>query len=203
MQRLTRLPLLLGQVSKYTEDSSAEARQVKQAQTSVEQLLLATNQAIKDEEDYATLTRLSEDLHFPNSDVQLDLTQRSRLVGQRRIIRHGELSKGLRRKPVQAWLFNDMLLLVRDDGQTISHDVSHSSCILTLQWLTSEYRQPIPLEECSIKDLGGEENFQIAHKGSTVLLRTATPRLCAQWLKDIHQHRQSCLDEYKKKGMSY
>lgn len=124
MQRLTRLPLLLGQILRYTEPNTPEYSRLKRCQSTVESILLATNQAMKDEEDFETLVELSDTVHFAGSEPQMDLTQPSRLIGKRRIVRHGELAKGRRKKAVHAWLFNDMLLLLKEDESTISHVVS-------------------------------------------------------------------------------
>lgn len=109
---------------RYTEEGTEEANHIKSCQGFVERLLLATNRAIKEEEDHSTLQELSDTIHFPGSDMALDLTQPSRLMGNRRIIRQGELAKGRRRKPVQAWLFNDHFLLLKEDGAAMAHDVS-------------------------------------------------------------------------------
>lgn len=130
MQRLTRLPLLLGQILRYTESSSSEHARLKGCLNTIERILLATNQAVREEEDFETLVELSDTVHYAGAEPQLDLTQPSRLVGKRKIVRHGELAKGRRRKVVHGWLFNDMLLLLKEDEATISHDVCLSTTTL-------------------------------------------------------------------------
>jgi hypothetical protein len=125
--------------------------------------------------------KLSETLSFPDSDLQLDLTAPSRLVGRRRLIREGALSKRHSAKKLYAYLTSDTL-------------------VLTLSGSTTIYRNPIPLEECSVKAHSDEDCFTLSHLGSQSTYRASSVRAAAQWQRDIDAARSACLEASRKRA---
>jgi hypothetical protein len=98
-----------------------------------ESVLNATNEAIREQENEERLRVLSNSLKFDglhfvrpktlrypsvtdsHASQGIDLGAPSRLVGNRRILKEGTVTKGLRDKKLEIYLFNDMILLAAGD----------------------------------------------------------------------------------------
>ena len=97
MQRLTRYPLLLAQILRYTDETAATERALlREAMSKAEAVLQATNEAIREQESDYRLHELSETLHFSGSWTSISLASPSRLLGRRRLLKEGVLLKGRR-----------------------------------------------------------------------------------------------------------
>ncbi|KAH9454603.1 hypothetical protein Pst134EB_014674 [Puccinia striiformis f. sp. tritici] len=59
----------------------------------VQQVLIATNEAIREQEDEIALPTLSERLVIPGGDPKLNLATMTRFVCPRQLSREGELTK--------------------------------------------------------------------------------------------------------------
>ncbi|KAI9601009.1 hypothetical protein H4Q26_000806 [Puccinia striiformis f. sp. tritici PST-130] len=81
MQRLTRYPLLISQIIKFTEEESQDYVRLNHALQKVQQVLVATNEAIREQEHEIALATLSEQLMIPGSDAKLNLATMTRFVG--------------------------------------------------------------------------------------------------------------------------
>ena len=97
MQRLTRYPLLLAQILRYTDETaSTERTLLREAMGKAEAVLQATNEAIREQESDYRLHELSQTLHFSGSWSSIDFASPSRLLGRRRLLKEGVLLKGRR-----------------------------------------------------------------------------------------------------------
>lgn len=112
----------------------------------------------------------------------LDLTASTRLLGPRKLLREGQLSKASSGRKLNAYLFNDLLLFT--EGKI--GDVEYV------------YRWPIPLEECSVRSRS-DVSFQVSHRGETFNLKVGSSRLCQTWIREINGARQTCLDANEKR----
>ena len=74
MQRLTRYPLLLAQILRYTPHEHVDSVKIESAKHTAESILAKTNEAIRENEDLSALAKLSENLWL-GDQVRLDLTK--------------------------------------------------------------------------------------------------------------------------------
>ncbi|GAA5977335.1 hypothetical protein JCM10908_004943 [Rhodotorula pacifica] len=177
MQRVTRYPLLISQILRYTEPDHPDHPALERALRTAEQTLNDINEAIRVNETREKLAWLSDNVEFPGVVGRLDLTAPTRLLGPRRILREGKVEKHKSRRQLQTYLFNDLLLFTETAGagQVV-------------------YRYPIPLEECSVRSNMRDSNeFTITHRGDKIRVRADTPRAAATWVRDIDQAREVCL----------
>ncbi|KAK4700326.1 hypothetical protein P7C70_g5926, partial [Phenoliferia sp. Uapishka_3] len=138
MQRLTRYPLLISQILRYTEPDHPDQNTLQSALASAESMLSVVNEAVRWREDEAKLAFLTDNLIFAGVDARLELTAPTKLLGRRRILKEGELTKAKSGRKLNTYLFNDLLLFTETKAVAVSIEVV--------------YRWPIPLDECSVKD---------------------------------------------------
>ncbi|EGG01281.1 uncharacterized protein MELLADRAFT_67159 [Melampsora larici-populina 98AG31] len=181
MQRLTRYPLLIKQIIKYTDPQATDHGLLRSALQKAETVLTATNEAIRDQENELYLASLSENLSIPGCDARLNLTNPSRFVGRRRLIRDGPVSKPRSRKIFHAYLCNDFFLL------TILPVVTPNP-IETPQVM---YRAPMPLEECQLEAGKDDTSLILIHRSERLTLRfPGGPKVCASWKDDFSLARR-------------
>lgn len=54
--------------------------------------------------------------------------------------------------------------------------------------------QPIPLEECSVREHARDDSaFTVTHRGEALTVRAASARQGLQWVRAIEQGRQAAL----------
>ncbi|GAA95075.1 uncharacterized protein L969DRAFT_77433 [Mixia osmundae IAM 14324] len=176
MQRLTRYPLLLQHILHYTDEHHPDQVDLAKSTAIAEAVLKTTNENIRRQESDSVLAHLSQTLHFAGSSTGIDLTGNTRRQGPRLMLQEGTLTKirSTRSSKLQAYLCNDILLLVSPPDQI--------------------YKNPLPLEECSVHaDNRDDCTFQVRYHGTTVRLRAGTARLAMAWLKDITKAQADCL----------
>lgn len=66
---------------------------------------------------------------------RLDLTAPTRLMGQRKVLKEGSVTKSKSGRSLNLYLFTDLLIFTETQGKS-----------------EVVYRWPVPLEECAIKD---------------------------------------------------
>ncbi|KAM0752107.1 hypothetical protein T439DRAFT_379225 [Meredithblackwellia eburnea MCA 4105] len=188
MQRLTRYPLLISQILRYTDQDHPDHASLTSALQLAEGTSTVVNEAVRWREDEEKLAFLSDNLIFAGVDARLDLTAPTRLMGRRRILKDGQVTKAKSGRKLNIFLFNDLLLLTETKATAVPIEVI--------------YRWPIPLEECSVKDTRRDDlAFAVSHRGETIHLKATTARQCVAWTKAIGQARTSCLQVVEKRRM--
>ncbi|KNE91032.1 hypothetical protein PSTG_15540 [Puccinia striiformis f. sp. tritici PST-78] len=214
MQRLTRYPLLISQIIKFTEEESQDYVRLNHALQKVQQVLVATNEAIREQEHEIALATLSEQLMIPGSDAKLNLATMTRFVGPRRLIREGVLTKPRSRKTFRAYLFNDFFLLAKTTmtgggGGGVVVGILESSCNSTSNSSNSNntnqnrrksqsiqmvmYRAPMALEECQLIPGKDDLSFTIVHHNESFSLKVpdGNIRSCLAWINDFKTARKN------------
>ena len=180
MQRLTRYPLLISQIVRYTnaEVDPRESKDLRMAMQTSQQLLDKTNEAIRVRESNEKLSQISETLSV-GGQVKLDLTKPTRWMGERAIIKEDSLTKQKSGRKIDVVLCSDILLLLSSNRL---------------------YRMPLPLEEIIVRDvpagLTGRDDlsFQVVHQGrEKTNLRCSSARACHAWMHSIDSARSECL----------
>ncbi|KAF9481352.1 hypothetical protein BDN70DRAFT_912316 [Pholiota conissans] len=169
MQRVTRYPLLIKQIEKYTEVGE-EYEAIKTSHDMAEKLLEHINETIRQQEGHETLRTISQNLWIGQG--RLDLTAPTRHMGPRRLLKQGVVFKAKSRKKLNAFLCSDILVLLDESMKNL-------------------YRMPIPLAYAQVKDTGtrDETGFQISQNyprgGDALNLRASSARECQQWVQEI------------------
>ncbi|KAF8172098.1 hypothetical protein BJ912DRAFT_994425 [Pholiota molesta] len=169
MQRVTRYPLLIKQIEKYTEVGE-EYEAIKTSHDMAEKLLEHINETIRQQEGQETLKNISQNLWVGQG--RLDLTAPTRHMGPRRLLKQGVVFKAKSRKKLHAFLCSDILVLLDESMKNL-------------------YRMPIPLAYAHAKESGSrdETGFQISQNyqrgADTLNLRASSARDCQQWVQEI------------------
>lgn len=141
MQRLTRYPLLISQILRYTNEhiDPNETLALRDAMNTAQRFLDTTNESIRQRQSEERLAALSEKLNAGSSEtrIKLDLTQPTRWMGPRRILRDDVLVKQRSARKITVVLCNDIVLLLTGGQEADDH----------------LYRMPLPLEELVIRDV--------------------------------------------------
>lgn len=184
MQRLTRYPLLLAQILRYTPEEHADYLPVKSAKETAESILAKTNEAIRENQDATALAKLSENLWL-GEEARLDLTKpfvdpsQPNVKRHRRVLRDEMVTKSKSRRKLRLVLTTDLLLVLHaQDG--------------------SLYRMPIPVNEVKATEAKGKgkaDAFSVVHElkamqtADTLKLRAANARNAQAWIKVINAAR--------------
>ncbi|SPO31627.1 related to Intersectin 1 [Ustilago trichophora] len=190
MQRLTRYPLLLGQILRYTPEDHADYARVKAAKETAEGILAKTNEAIREHEDATALSKLSENLWL-GEEAKLDLTKpfidpaQPGVKRHRRVLRDEMVAKSKSGRKLRLVLTTDLLLVLHaQDG--------------------SLYRMPIPVHEVKAQEAKSKsarhgDAFNVVHsmpsvagaavQADTIKLRAANARNAQAWIRVINGAR--------------
>lgn len=183
MQRLTRYPLLIGQIQRYTPEDHPDYPQVKAAKETAEGILAKTNEAIRDNEDNTALAKLSENLWL-GEEARLDLTKpytdpsEPGVKKHRRIIRDEMVTKAKSGRKLRLVLTTDLLLVLHaQDG--------------------SLYRMPIPVNEVRAEEAKGKrhgDEFRVVHEmrgvqGDVLKVKAGSARNAQVWVRAVNAAR--------------
>lgn len=204
MQRITRYPLLLGQVLKYTDEDHPDWSRLRKAVRTSEGILADTNERIRENESRERLKMLSQTLYI-GEGARLDLTTETRCQGPRRIIKEEVLLKRKSKsgRKLTLILCNDLLLILAGPSNL--------------------YRMPAQLEEVIVREVkkssarrmaasanvgggsgpgssgaaaaGDEACFQIVVAGQDKIdFKCSSVRGAHLWMRAIEEARSEALD---------
>ncbi|KDQ18655.1 hypothetical protein BOTBODRAFT_517724 [Botryobasidium botryosum FD-172 SS1] len=173
-RRIARYPILLRQIAKYSESDEDRAN-IEHSTTVVEGILSAINERIRDRESDERLEEISKNLWI--GEGRLDLTAPTRIMGKRRLLKEGPLTKTKSGRKLQAFLFNDIFMLT---------DASVSSL----------YRMPLPLGEIGVKEMPQDDlAFAVAitypRGGDDIRLRATSLQDCRDWINALEGAKQA------------
>ncbi|WWC98979.1 hypothetical protein V866_005873 [Kwoniella sp. B9012] len=181
MQRITRYPLLIKQIIHYTDilDPSGERNsdlpRVENALRMVEHIVSQINESVREAEGEERLKALSENLWI-GGEGRLDLTAPTALMGPRRLLKEGKVSKSKSGRRLTMVLCNDIIVLL--DGQDL-------------------YRMPLPLHEVQIRHGRDDTSFILKidarRGGDTIALRGVNARDVKEWIQLITKARSGAL----------
>ncbi|GAA5879139.1 hypothetical protein JCM16303_001313 [Sporobolomyces ruberrimus] len=180
MQRLTRYPLLINQILRYTEADSSDADILAGSLEIAERTLSIVNEAVRSNENEQKLAYLSDNIEFSGmGDARLDLTAPTRLLGSRKLLREGKVEKAKSHRQLNVYLLTDLLIFtetrVGGTGEVV-------------------YRLPIPLEESSVRERARDAlSFVVTYRGESINVRADSARVAVGWMKDIESARKVCL----------
>ncbi|PWN46201.1 Dbl homology domain-containing protein [Ceraceosorus guamensis] len=192
MQRLTRYPLLISQIMRYSDQAAIDAAEkdsLHESLRTAESILASTNEAIRTRETRDRLAAISEYLWVGNA-ARLDLTKDTRVMGPRQILKEEVLSKHKSGRKLTTLLTSDLLILLQEGKEDAAGNRRPQL-----------YRMPIPLEEIVVRDVPSrltgardESAFQVIVGGSDKInLRTSSPKSAHAWMAAINHARSACL----------
>jgi len=186
MQRITRYPLLIRQILVHTQNERDKANIIV-ALEAVEGVLNHINESIREQEGRERLAVISKDLWIGQG--HLDLTQPTKYMGSRRLIKEGTLMKYKSRRKLRAFLCNDIMVLTDDVAKTL-------------------YRMPYQLSSFEVQDVKGNRDdlaFRLTSPyprgGESIQLKASSARECDLWMKSISSAIRRAREAEKRTAM--
>ncbi|KAN0063587.1 hypothetical protein ACQY0O_004035 [Thecaphora frezii] len=164
MQRITRYPLLISQILRYTPPSHADIPALKRAQRTAERILNETNESIRHRESNDLLALISS---LPiGEQARLDLTKPTRFLGDRRVVKDATLNKARSSRAVRVVLCNDLVVLLTEGGKGL-------------------YRMPVTLDQVKAGKGKREDEWSLRLNQEKIRLRCETQREAQAWIKAV------------------
>ncbi|KZT11160.1 uncharacterized protein LAESUDRAFT_754850 [Laetiporus sulphureus 93-53] len=183
MQRITRYPLLIRQILHYTEATDDRDR-IGRALEIAEKILEHINETIREQEGRERLKMLSKDLWIGQG--RLDLTEPTRYMGARKLLKEGTLMKAKSGRKLRVFLCSDILVLTEEGAKHL-------------------YRTPIPLAAVHVQEVPGHRDdltFKVSiaypRGGDAIALRSTSARDCQLWMQAIDNASRLCREAEKK-----
>lgn len=111
MQRITRYPLLIKNILKYTTEDHLDHLLLTEALESAEGFLGRINEAIREGESREKLQEVQMKLAFSPLAEGLDMSKPTKYMGPRQLLHEGNLRKAKSGRRLYGYLCNDVLLL--------------------------------------------------------------------------------------------
>ncbi|XP_077540159.1 dynamin associated protein 160 isoform X4 [Haemaphysalis longicornis] len=193
MQRMTKYPLMIKKIREYTDASHPDRGYLDSALEKAEQLCSQINEAVKERENADQLEWAQAHVQCNGISERLVFNSPTNILGSRKFLHSGSLTKVKSGKELVGFLFNDFLLLtqpVRDIGRVTNVFMSDKAMNTSYKL----YKQPLFLntvlvEECT--DGGGsptDDTFQISVPDAPrSVFRAANANEKLLWVKKIKE----------------
>ena len=212
MQRITKYPLLIKQILKYTPADHPDYQNVKDAFEKAEELCVQVNEGVREKENSERLEWMQANVKCEPQSADGDLSSESIVfnsltnnLGPRKFMHAGSLVKVKSGKELVGFLFNDFLLLTipaKPLSKPFVMDVEAGLALKT-------YRKPLFLSEVEVSSVDDDESssssssdtvFQLVVGGGRESLRLAAPSRNEKlsWVRKIVSSSKSALDLERK-----
>ena len=193
MQRITRLPLLVGQIKKYSAENDAvtnsqEVDDLGAGLAIFEEILRATNDNARRAENRERLLAISQSLALETIGIHLDLntSRPGTSEDERQYIMEDTLIKAKSGRRLRAYLLSDLLLLAEEEADAMTGK-------------RSIYRTPFVIRYTAIVDLSpsaqastghskDELSFEIIHTDgcdSDLKVRAQNMSAKRKWIREV------------------
>ncbi|XP_033635342.1 intersectin-1-like [Asterias rubens] len=200
MQRITRYPLLIKKILKYTAESHPDHATIKTALEKAEELCNQVNEGVREKENSDKLEWLQENVDCVGLAEELIFNSLTNCLGPRKYLHSGKLQKTKSSKELYAFLFNDFLLFTTPVKPGLLPFISSTSRS-TVEYRM--YRQPLFLNEVDVKSASepGSNDFlfNINHIDKVYALRGESNNDKNRWIDKIQAASKNYIETEKKK----
>ncbi|XP_072144791.1 intersectin-1 isoform X5 [Dermacentor andersoni] len=209
MQRMTKYPLMIKKIREYTDASHPDRGYLDEALEKAEQLCTQINEAVKERENADQLEWAQAHVQCNGISERLVFNSLTNILGSRKFLHSGSLTKVKSGKELVGFLFNDFLLLaqpMRDVGRVTNVFMSDKAMNASYKL----YKQPLFLNTVLVEDGsdGGspsDDTFQISVPDAPrSVFRAANANEKLLWVKKIkeaaHNYRNTEAKQMKVSG---
>nr|XP_054922113.1 intersectin-1-like isoform X2 [Dermacentor andersoni] len=192
MQRMTKYPLMIKKIREYTDASHPDRGYLDEALEKAEQLCTQINEAVKERENADQLEWAQAHIQCNGISERLVFNSLTNILGSRKFLHSGSLTKVKSGKELVGFLFNDFLLLaqpMRDVGRVTNVFMSDKAMNASYKL----YKQPLFLNTVLVEDGsdGGspsDDTFQISVPDAPrSVFRAANANEKLLWVKKIKE----------------
>ncbi|KAG0426335.1 hypothetical protein HPB47_026548 [Ixodes persulcatus] len=198
MQRMTKYPLMIKKIREYTDPTHHDRGYLDEALEKAEQLCNQINEAVKERENSDHLEWAQTHIQCNGISEKLVFNSTTNVLGSRKFLHSGSLTKVKSGKELVGFLFNDFLLLaqpVRDLGRVTNVFMSDRAMNTAYRL----YKQPLFLNTVMVQDTSDgsptDDTFQISAPDYICVFRAANPNEKLLWVKKIkdaaHNYRNT------------
>ncbi|KAK3893529.1 hypothetical protein Pcinc_002655 [Petrolisthes cinctipes] len=205
MQRITKYPLLIKQLLKYTPEGHPDYHNSQEALTAAETLCAQVNEALSQRDNTDKLEWMQRHVICEGLQERLVFNSLTNILGPRKLLHTGVLHKTKSKRELVAFLLSDILLLT-----TPSKSVAGCTSLAALDRAListncTMYRKPMFLTELRVEVDKESENYftLVSPNYGEVAVASATTHERNNWLKKVamaqkhindtqnsHRHRQ-------------
>ncbi|CAG0918974.1 unnamed protein product [Notodromas monacha] len=186
-QRITRYPLLLKNILKNTPIGHPDRLYLEEALEKAEELCSQVNEGVRERENSDTLEWIQLHVNCDALPEKITFNSITNLLGQRKFLHYGSLSKSKSGKELMGFLFNDFFLLATPTKPNTCKNLNIKRQPHVYLQL---YRDPLILNEILIEKAGPEfsedsSHFILKTLNTVVGLKASTPGDKQAWVKRI------------------
>lgn len=191
LQRITKYPLLISGILKYTSGDHFDRGNLLTALERVEKVCSQVNEGVRSQENSNRLEWLQERVNLEGLEEKLAFNSLTNCLGQRKYIYHGPLHKHKGNKELKAFLFNDFLLLCKvQTPSKLPVGIFHPDNDMKL----SIFKKPIFLNEVIVKypqdqDVN-ETLFHLSHIDRVLSFHAESKNDRNSWVSNIQKASQ-------------
>ncbi|XP_076834688.1 intersectin-2b [Brachyhypopomus gauderio] len=202
MQRITRYPLHIKNILESTPESHVDHAKLREALEKAEELCSQVNEGVREKENSDRLEWIQSHVQCEGITENLIFNSLTNCLGPRKLLHSGKLFKTKSNKELNAFLFNDFLLLTQAVKQFTSSGLDKLfSPKSNTQY--KMYKSPVFLNEVLVKlpsDPSSDEPvFHISHIDRVIALRTENIHERTAWVQKIKAASEEFIETEKKK----
>ncbi|XP_060608466.1 intersectin-1-like isoform X3 [Ruditapes philippinarum] len=199
MQRITKYPLLVEKILKYTPVGHPDHTHLMEALETCQELCSQVNEGVREKENSDRLEWIQQRVHCDGLPEKITFNSVTNCLGPRKLLHTGVVYKSKSNKELAAFLFNDFLLLTTSNRPL--NNATHSVFDLTGQVQYKMYKTPIFLNEVMIKKPNTDdvESFTISHIDRVYNLKSHNQSERDTWVRHLETASRHYLDTERKK----
>ncbi|PVD28103.1 hypothetical protein C0Q70_10685 [Pomacea canaliculata] len=201
MQRITKYPLIIKEILKYTPEDHPDYGNVVEALMRAEELCNQVNEGVRQKENSDRLEWIQRHVHCDGIAENIIFNSVTNCLGPRKLVHTGIVYKVKSNKELLGILFNDFLLFtVASRRLGPSYAASH---IFDSNMQLKMYKAPVVLNEVLVKKPveadADPSHFQISHIDRVYHLKAPNETERDLWIKNIDMLSRQFLDTERKK----
>ncbi|XP_071819770.1 intersectin-1-like isoform X2 [Apostichopus japonicus] len=200
MQRITKYPLLIQKVLKYTPESHSDYSTTKSAHEKAEELCNQVNEGVREIENSENLEWLQTHVECEGLAEELVFNSLTNCLGPRKYIHSGRLHKVKSNKELYVFLLNDFLLFTQPVKPGSKPFITPGN---QKQVEFKMYKQPLFLNEVEVivqEDVSSEDFiFHVNHGDRVYALRCDSKKELSKWMEAIESASSHYTETEKKK----
>ncbi|ESO89239.1 hypothetical protein LOTGIDRAFT_106084, partial [Lottia gigantea] len=198
MQRITKYPLMIKQILKYTPEDHADYQNLVDALSRAEELCSQVNEGVREKDNSDQLEWIQKHVHCDNIPEKITFNSVTNSVGPRKLLHSSLLYKVKSNKELMGFLFNDFLLLTQP-SKSLGNNISSHMLFSPKSTLHFKiYKTPMLLTDITLRKPTEEDSdschFQVCHTDRIFNFRALTETERDLWSK----HLERAVNQHKK-----
>ncbi|KAL3883381.1 hypothetical protein ACJMK2_029651 [Sinanodonta woodiana] len=203
MQRITKYPLLIEKILKYTPVGHPDHQHLTEALAKAEELCNQVNEGVREKENSDRLEQLQKLVICDGLPEKITFNSVTNCLGPRKLVHSGVLYKSKSNKELVVFLFNDFLLLTQANRPVGSMSSIQQIFTPRNSMHFKMYKTPLVLNEVMIKKPTEEDadpcQFQLNHVDRLYHFKCSNQNERDTWIKKIEATIKSYQDTERKK----